>query len=35
MRHQVVVAVNADKKIKYRIRQGKSMILTRRVAAKA
>jgi hypothetical protein len=33
--HEVVVAVNADKKIKYRIRQGESMILTRRVAAKA
>jgi hypothetical protein len=33
--HEVVVAVNADKKIKYRIRQGESMILTHRVAAKA
>ncbi len=29
--HQVVVAVNAEKKIRYRIRQGQSMVLTKRV----
>jgi hypothetical protein len=29
--HQVVVAVNAGKKIKYRIKQGESMFLTKRI----
>ena len=29
--HQVVVAFNAEKRIKYRIRQGESMLLTRKI----
>lgn len=29
--HQVVVALNAAKKIKYRIRQGESMLLTKKL----
>lgn len=33
--HQVVVAVNAEKKIKYRIKQGESMFLTKRIAPAA
>jgi hypothetical protein len=30
--HQVVVALNEEQKIKYRLRLGESMLLTRRVA---
>lgn len=33
--HEVVIAYNADKKIKYRIKHGESQFLTRRLAAKA
>jgi hypothetical protein len=29
--HQVVVALNAEKKIKYRIRRGESMLLTKKL----
>jgi hypothetical protein len=29
--HQVVVALNAEKKIKYRIRQGESVLLTKKL----
>lgn len=33
--HEVVIAFNADKKIRYRIKQGESQFLTRHLSAKA